>query len=110
MEYKFVNTIQGPVIQGEDEVLFLNQHAQMLDYYEADPEFLKKVKAFVADNLVEMAQNVALGLTQPVLGGDLSQGVYGYIGAVNHLIQFERNYLPMVTNVPFAGFEILKPI
>lgn len=93
MEYKFVTTIQGPVVQGEDEVLFFNQFGQLLDYAEADPEFLNKAKDYVAAGLREVADNVAEGLTAPVVGGDQTPYLYGFISAIGHLKQFEHNFL-----------------
>jgi hypothetical protein len=96
MEYKFVTTIQGPVVQGEDEILFLNQFGQLLDYVEEDPEFLDKVKDYVASGLRDVASSVADSLTVPVVGGDQTPALYGFISAVSHLKQFEHNYLRSV--------------
>lgn len=96
MEYKFVTTFQGPVVQGEDEILFFNQFGQLLDYVDEDPEFLAKAKAYVADELIEYATNVANSLTIPVVGGDQTPALYGFISAIGHLKQFEHNYLRSV--------------
>jgi len=96
MEYKFVTTIQGPVVQGEDEILFFNQFGQLLDYADADPEFVFKAKEFIADGLMEYAANVANSLTVPVIGGDQTPALYGFINAVGQVKQFENNYLPSV--------------
>jgi hypothetical protein len=96
MEYKFVTTIQGPVVQGEDEILFLNQFGQLLDYVEEDPEFLDKVKDYVASGLRDVASSVADSLTVQVVGGDQTPALYGFISAVSHLKQFEHNYLRSV--------------
>lgn len=93
MEYKFVTTIQGPVVQGEDEILFFNQFGQLLDYVEEDPEFLNKAKEYVAAGLRDVVSNVADSLTVPVVGGDQTPSLYGFINAVSHLKQFEHNYL-----------------
>lgn len=96
MEYKFVTTIQGPVVQGEDEILFFNQFGQLLDYVEEDPEFLNKAKVYVSEGLREVAANVADSLTTPVVGGDQNPVLYGFISAIGHLKQFEHNYLRTV--------------
>ena len=96
MEYKFVTTFQGPVVQGEDEILFFNQFGQLLDYADSDPEFVLKAKEFIADGLMEYAANVANSLTVPVIGGDQTPALYGFINAVGQVKQFEHNYLPSV--------------
>lgn len=96
MEYKIVNTIQGPAVIGEDEVLFFNQHGQLLDYYEADPEFLVKAKRFISQGLVETAKDIAHSLYEPVLGGDLSPTLYGYMNALRFITDFEQRFLPSV--------------
>ena len=93
MEYKFVTTIQGPIVQGEDEILFFNQFGQLLDYVEEDPEFLTKAKAYVAEGLRTVSANIADSLTADVVGGDQTPALYGFISAVSHLKQFEHNYL-----------------
>jgi hypothetical protein len=96
MEYKFVTTFQGPVVQGEDEILFFNQFGQLLDYVDEDPQFLDKAKAYVAAGLREVSTNVADSLTVDVVGGDQAPALYGFINAVGHLKQFEHNYLRSV--------------
>lgn len=96
MEYKFVATIQGPVVQGEDEILFFNEFGPLLDYVDEDPEFVSKAKAFVADGLVELSSTLAQSLTAQVVGAEAQQALYGYISAANHLKQFEGSYLPSV--------------
>lgn len=96
MEYKIVNTIQGPAVIGDDEVLFFNQHGQLLDYYESDPEFLATAKRFISQGLVETAKDIAHGMFEPVVGGDLTQALYGYTNAVRGIADFEYRFLPSV--------------
>lgn len=98
MEYKFIRTIQGPAILGEDEVIFFNQFGQMLDYLEEDPEFLPRAKAFVAETLVETAQGIADGLTQAVVGAEYHQSLFGYVQAIDHLKNFEHGFLVSIRN------------
>jgi hypothetical protein len=97
MEYKFVTTAQGPVVQGEDEILFFSQFGQLLDYHDEDPEFLNKAKTFVADGLMELSAHLANSLSAQVIGADPQQALYGYINAVSNLKQFEGHYLPSVS-------------
>lgn len=98
MEYKFVETVQGPVVQGEDEILFLSQFGPLLDYVEADPEFVAKAQAFVSEGLAKATEVLLDSLHQPVVGGDPAQLVYSYVSAVNQLKQFVGHYLPSVQN------------
>lgn len=97
MEYKFVQTTQGPVIVGDDEVLFFSQFGPLVDYVDADPEFLTKAKVYVADGLMAVAADVANSLSMAVVGGDLTSTLYGYVNALNQIKQFEFGYLPSVS-------------
>lgn len=98
MEYKFIETIQGPVVQGEDEILFFTQFGPLLDYVDADPAFIEKAKAFVSEGLTRATESLVTSMSKPVVGGDPSPLVYGYVSAVNHLNQFVNSYLPSVQN------------
>jgi hypothetical protein len=96
MDYKLVRTINGPAVMGEDEVVYLSQHQLLLDYYDADPEFVTKVKTFIQSELVDLSTNLGNSLFVPVVGGDLAQPLFGYISAINNLRQFEYQFLPSV--------------
>jgi hypothetical protein len=96
MEYKIVSTIQGPAVIGEDEVLFFNQHGQLLDYADSDPEFVLKAKQFISDGIVTTANNLAKSMFEPVIGGDLTQDLYGYVNAMRFISEFEHRFLPSV--------------
>ena len=96
MEYKFMQTIQGPVVHGDDEILFFNEFGPLLDYVTEDPEFLPKAKQFISDGLLSFANTLATSMFQPVVGVDSTQTIYGYITALNNIKQFEQNYLPSV--------------
>lgn len=95
MEYKFVQTIHGPVVHGDDEILFFNEFGPLLDYLDEDPEFISKAKEFIGNGLMTSTQNLVTSMTQQVVG-DSSQIIYGYITALNNIKQFEQNYLPSV--------------
>lgn len=94
MAYKFIRTSQGPVVQGEDEVLFFTDFQALVDYLDEDSQFVVKAKQFVADGLKEIAANVADGMTTAIVGGDQMQALYGYIAAVRTLREFEHQFLP----------------
>ena len=96
MEYKFVRTTTGPAVIGEDEVLFLGDFGALMDYIDADPEFVVKAKTFVAEGLREIAGNIADGMFATVVGGEQTQALYGYINSVRQLQELERNFLPAV--------------
>jgi len=97
MDYKFVQTIHGPAIFGDDEVVYFNQHQLMLDYYDSDPEFLLKAKEFIADGIRNLSGDLAESITSPlVVGGDLAQPLYGFINSIHAIRQFEYNFLPSV--------------
>jgi hypothetical protein len=94
MDYKFIETIHGPAVLGEDEVVYFTQPQELLDYLDADPEFLTKAKLFVSEGFKETATQMADSLTKQVIGGDRSQAIYGYVNAVQHLHRFEFQFLP----------------
>ncbi|CAB4123481.1 hypothetical protein UFOVP46_12 [uncultured Caudovirales phage] len=96
MEYKFVRTTTGPVVLGEDEVLFFGDFNALVDYIDSDPEFVHKAKLFVAEGLRETADNLANSMFNAVVGGDQTQALYGYIGALRQLRELEHQFLPAV--------------
>jgi hypothetical protein len=96
MEYKFVQTIHGPVVSGDDEILFFNEFGPLLDYVEEDPEFINKAKDFIGDNLMAITANLVNSMSQPVVGADNTQAIYGFITAINNIKQFEQHYLPSI--------------
>jgi hypothetical protein len=100
MDYKFVITMHGPAVMGEDEVVFFGQFQELLEYYDADPEFLAKARKFVSENILEVAGYVAkTTLGEPAIGGDWTGKLHGLVGSSNLLNNFEFQYLPGV-----AGF------
>jgi len=96
MEYKFIATVHGPAVLGENEVLFFNQFQPLLDYYEEDPEFLIKAKLFIADSLRTNATILADSLTVPQVGSDLVGPIHGAMSALNAISQFEHHFLPSI--------------
>lgn len=89
MEYKFANTSNGPVVVGEDEILFFNQLGPLQDYIDADPEFFTKAYDFFEVNMREQADHILLGLKQDVVGGDWMSLFHLYYGAATQLKRFE---------------------
>jgi hypothetical protein len=96
MAYKFVHTIQGPLIQGDDEILYFNQFQEMIDYHDEDPAFCENAKKFLADNLRNTANNIADSLFHAVVGGDQTNAIYGYINAIRQIGEFEYRFLPSI--------------
>jgi hypothetical protein len=92
MEYKFVRTVAGPVVEGEYEVLLFSQFGPLQDYVDADPEFLQKAKVFISDSIVELAEQMAASLHVPVVGHDYYMSLPMYSSAIQHITNFE-NYL-----------------
>lgn len=91
MEYKFVRTINGPAVMGDDEVLFFSQVVPLQDYVDSDPEFLNKAKVFVSEALVDLAEILATSLHAPVVGVEYAMSLPTYVSAVhqlNHLQNF----------------------
>lgn len=94
MEYKFLRTINGPAILGEDEVLFLSQFQQLVDYIDSDPEFLEKAKKHVSDEIRSMGNDIADSMYTAVLGGDQTGTLHMYLSALNVLSQLEFSFIP----------------
>jgi len=94
MAHKFVKTVQGPVIQGEDEILFFSQFQEMVDYHDEDPNFLADSKKFLAEGLKSIAADIADAMFVPVVGGDQTRALYGYMDAIRSMGEFEYRFLP----------------
>jgi len=90
MDYKFVHTVHGPAVVSEDEVVFFHQFAPLMDYADADPEFVLKAKAFIAEELVGMAQLLANSLSAPTVGVDYGMALPTYVTAIHHINNFEQ--------------------
>jgi hypothetical protein len=88
MGYKFVKTVQGPAIQGDDEILF--------DYHDEHPLFLEEAKKFLSDGLKAIAGDIADGMFFPVVGGDQTRALYGYMDAIRSIGEFEFRFLPSI--------------
>jgi hypothetical protein len=90
MEYKFVRTVSGPVVLGEDEVLFFSQFGPLQDYVEADPEFIQKAKVFLSESIVELAEQLATSIHMPVVGQEYFAALPMYTTAAHQLTNFEQ--------------------
>ena len=90
MNYKFVHTIHGPAVVSGDEVLFFHQFVPLMDYADADPEFIPKAKAFIAEELVWMAQLLANSLSVPTVGVEYGFTLPTYVSAINSINNFEQ--------------------
>lgn len=90
MEYKFVRTVNGPVVLGEDEVLFFSQFGPLQDYAEADPEFIQKAKVFISDSIVELAEQLATSIHMPVVGHEYFAALPMYTTAAHQITNFEQ--------------------
>jgi hypothetical protein len=90
MDYKFTHTIHGPAVVSEDEVVFFHQFVLLRDYVDADPEFIAKAKAFIAEELVGMAQLLASSLSAPTIGVDYGFTLPTYVTAIHHINNFEQ--------------------
>jgi len=89
MEYKFVRTVAGPVVVGDDEVLFFSQLGPLQDYVDADPEFIQKAKVFISDSIVDLAEQLAASLHVPVVGHEYYMSLPMYVSAVQQINNFE---------------------
>jgi hypothetical protein len=90
MDYKFMHTANGPAVVSEDEVVFFNQFVPLRDYVDADPEFVLKAKAFLAEEIVGMAQLLANSLTTPTVGVEYGMALPTYVTAIHHINNFEQ--------------------
>jgi hypothetical protein len=90
MDYKFMHTANGPAVVSEDEVVFFNQSVALLDYADADPDFVAKAKAFLAEEIVGMAQLLANSLTTPTVGVEYGMSLPTYVTAIYHINNFEQ--------------------
>lgn len=90
MEYKFVRTISGPAVIGDDEVLFFGQVAALQDYVDSDPEFIAKARLFVSESIMDLAEILATSLHSPVAGVDYAMSLPMYVSAVQHLANLQN--------------------
>jgi hypothetical protein len=90
MEYKFVRTMSGPAVVGDDEVLFFSQVVPLQDYVDSDPEFLTKAKMFVSEAIVDLAETLATSLHTAVVGVDYAMSLPTYVTAIHHLATLEK--------------------
>jgi hypothetical protein len=90
MEYKFMHTINGPAVVSEDEVIFFHQSVALMDYADADPDFVTKAKAFIAEEIVGMAQLLANSLSGPTVGVEYGMALPTYVTAIHHINNFEQ--------------------
>lgn len=91
MEYKFLSTINGPVVVGDEEVIFFHEFGPLQDYIDSDPEFFKKAYEFLSDNMRQQADLVLESLTKDVVGGDWVNRFNLFYGAFQALKQFEHD-------------------
>lgn len=91
MEYKFVRTVQGPVVVGEDEVVFLHER-QVVDYVESDQEFFVKAKSFIAEAIKDYSAMLIENFETPVVGIELALSLPAYVHASQTLARLESEY------------------
>lgn len=93
MEYKFFDTTNGPVIAGEDEVLFFNDFGPIQEYYDADPEFFNKAYDFFIKTMELHVQLLVDGIKgeSPLSAQTVVSKLHMYVGASEALKQFERS-------------------
>lgn len=90
MEYKFASTVNGPVVVGEDEVLFFQQYGPLQDYIDEDPEFFTKAYEFLQVNMREQADQIIKSLTEDVMDLDWMASFHQFYGAAKSLKEYER--------------------
>jgi hypothetical protein len=85
MEYRFQRTLNGPVLVGEDEVLFLHENGAIEDYIDSDPDYYDKALAFIQETISEYGQMLAKGITEGVPGIEYAMNIMSYWTAADHL-------------------------
>lgn len=93
MEYKLINTINGPAVLAEDEVVFFHQFGPLQDYVDADPEFFAKTFAFLLESLKEQSENAIKSLSQDVVGYDSLNQFNLTFNSYQNLKKFEFDIL-----------------
>lgn len=88
MEYKFVRTIHGPAVVGEDEVVFLHER-QVVDYVDSDSEFFVKAKAFISEAIKDYSNMITDSLEAPVVGVELALSLPAYVHASQTISRLE---------------------
>jgi hypothetical protein len=91
MEYRFDRTAHGPVIVGEDEIVFFHQFAQLQDYINEDPEFFTKAYDFCQSVIAEYGELLAKGVKESVVGVDQATSIIAYWVSVDNLRRFEHS-------------------
>lgn len=91
MEYKFASTVNGPVVVGEDEVLFFQQYGPLQDYIDSDPEFFTKAYEFFQVNMREQADQIIKSMTEQVMDLDWMNSFHQFYGAAKSLKEYERS-------------------
>lgn len=104
MEYKFERTVQGPVLVGDDEVLFLHQFGGLQDYIDADPEFFTKAFDFCQQAIREYGNAMADAVTQDVPGLEYALNIMSYWAAVDGLRRFKWD-MDAKNNTGFPGVD-----
>lgn len=89
MEYKFARTAQGPVVVGEDEILFWHER-QVIEYVMEDPDFFVKAKAFLAETIREYSEALITSFSEPVVGMELVMTLPQYVHASQTLARLEH--------------------
>lgn len=90
MEYQFVRTMNGPMMVGYEEVLTLHQWPQMMDYYNADPEFIAKAQQFLENAIKDFSEIAILSIREPVMGLEYVRTLPQYLVAIDALKGFEK--------------------
>jgi hypothetical protein len=95
MEYTFVHTFHGPVLQKNEEIIFFNEYDRLFTYYENDNYFLKKAKTFLSENFLRISKDLSTSIFEAKENGNQSQTVFTYLNAMRELSQFEYTYIPL---------------
>lgn len=92
MEYTFEQTINGPVVVGDGDILFFNQYQQLWEYAMGDELFFVKARDFLKKVLTEMHE-IAIAVVEhgESYGEEVLGGIYHYIQASTYLRNFERD-------------------
>jgi hypothetical protein len=91
MEYRFDRTAHGPVVVGEDEIVFFHQYAQLQDYVNEDPEFFAKAYDFCQSVIAEYGDMLSRGIKESVVGVEQATSIIAYWAAADHLRRFQHS-------------------
>jgi hypothetical protein len=94
MEYKLMMTLNGPVVVGEDEVVYFHEYGPLQDYIDLDPKFFAKAFEFLSNNMREQSGMLLQSIEEEIPGHDwLNRFNTTYAAAMN-LKQFQFSQQP----------------